>query len=338
MKRFVVLIVVLAALGGIAWGVGAMVAQTATTRWLDDRANEGWVANAADISVSGFPLQFVTEFQEVDLADPDSGLAWSAPSFRLVQDTLRLDRLRAEWPAAFTIASPTERLTISGLGTDGMSMAAMLDVQPTNRFALDALDADTGPMLLQSNAGWRTQWEQGRLSVARVDDTNSTYDIVALSTFMAPPEAWRDLLDPAGLLPPMMESAEVRATTVFDAPWDMDAVEDARPQITHLAIDEISASWGDMLFRASGTLDVSDGGVPEGELAVRAENWRAMVDLAENAGLLPARLRPATEGMLQVLAGMTGSEENIDATLSFSNGRVFIGPLPIGPAPNLRLR
>ncbi len=338
MKRFVVLIVVLVALGGIAWSVGAMVTQTAATRWLDDRAAEGWVANAGDISVSGFPLQLVTEFQDIDLADPDTGLAWAAPSFRVQQDTLRLDRLRAEWPEAFTLASPTERLTISGLGIEGLAMGAMLDVQPANRFALDAVDADTGPVLIQSNAGWQTQWEQGSLRVARVDETVSTYDIEALTTSMIPPETWRDLLDPAGLLPQIMNGAEVRATTVFDAPWDMDAVEDARPQITQLAIEEISASWGDILFRASGTLDVTDGGVPEGELAVRAENWRTMVDLAENAGMLPARLRPATEGMLEVLAGMNGSAENIDATLSFSNGRVFIGPLPIGPAPNLRLR
>lgn len=338
MKRLVVLIVVVATLGGIAWSVGAMVTQTAATRWLQDRTAEGWVANATDISVGGFPTQFITQFQDVELADPATGLAWAAPSFRLEQDTLRLDRLRAEWPEAFTIASPTERITVSGLGMEGLAMGAMLDVQPANRFALDALNADTGPVLLQSNAGWQTQWEQGSLRVTRASDLDSIYDVVALATMMSPPEAWRDRLDPAGLLPAIMDRAVVRSTVTFDAPWDMDAIEQARPQITRLVIDEVNARWGQMQFRASGTLDVTDGGIPEGELAVRAENWRSMVDLAENAGLLPARLRPATEGMLEVLAGMNGSAENIDATLSFANGRVFIGPLPIGPAPSLRLR
>jgi hypothetical protein len=338
MKRLLTAIVILAALGGIAWGVGAMVTQTAATRWLEDRANEGWVANAEEITVGGFPTQFVTEFQTLNLADPVEGIAWSTDGFRLEQDVHRLDRLRAIWPDAFTIASPTERITVEGLGIDGLAMGAMLDVQPTARLALDALDADTGPVLITSNAGWQTQWEQGSLRLSRLEDTISTYDLIFLTTMMAPPEAWRTRLDPAGLLPSEMDQAEARAQIAFDAPWDMDAIEQARPQITRLEVEEVSASWGDMLFRASGTLDVDADGLPEGEVAVRAENWRSMVDLAENAGLLATRLRPTTEGMLAVLAGMNGSEDNIDATLTFSGGRVFLGPLPIGPAPNLRLR
>jgi len=42
--------------------------------------------------------------------------------------------------------------------------------------------------------------------------------------------------------------------------------------------------------------------------------------------------------MLEALAGLSGQPENIDATLNFSNGRIFLGPIPLGPAPSLRLR
>ncbi len=338
MKRFTVLIVVLVALGVIVWGVGAIVMQTAATRWLDDRTADGWVARAGEINVSGFPMQFVTAFQSVDLADPVSGLGWSAPAFRLEQNVVRLDRISAIWPQAFNIATPIERFSVSGIGANGLAMAATLDVQPANRFALDALVADTGPVLITSNTGWQTEWEQGILRMARLDHSESTYGFTFLTTMLAPPEAWRNLLDPAALLPVFIDRAEVRSTVAFDAPWDMDAIEQARPQITQLVVEDFSAQWGDILISASGTLDVDAEGVPTGALSVRAENWRAMVDLAENAGLLPARLRPATEGMLAVLADMNGREENIDAALTFSEGRVFLGPLPIGPAPNLHLR
>lgn len=338
MKRLLIGTAVVGALGAIAWGGGAMVSERAATRWLDDRQADGWVAEASDISVSGFPLQFVTELRDLELADPETGLAWSVASLEFRQDVLRLDRIEARWPAGQIIASPYERLTVSDVGMEGLHLNAALDVQPTNRFALDYAQADTGPLQVVSSAGWQTQWAQGSLILQRVEDTETTYDILALATAMAPPEAWRARLDPAGVLPAIMERAEVRATATFDAPWDMDAIEVARPQFTALQIDDVSMRWGDMLFRATGDLQVTAGGVPEGDLAVRAENWRAMVDLASNAGVVPDRLRGTAEAMLEVLAGLSGSEENIDATLSFSNGRVFLGPLPIGPAPSLRLR
>jgi hypothetical protein len=338
MKRFLIGLVVIGAVGAVAWGGGAMLTETAASRWMEERRTAGWVANASEISVSGFPLRFTTRFENVELADPATGLAWSVASLQFEQDVFRLDRIAARWPAAQTLASPVERLTLVGVGEEPRPMQAMLDVQPTNRFALDALDADTGPLRVSSSDGWEMQWDQGNLSVSRVADTEATYDIATLATGMVPPEAWRRRLDPANVLPDAIEQAEVRATATFDAPWNMDAIERARPQVTSLDIENLNMQWGDMLFRATGTLDVTPGGVPEGELSVRAENWRAMVELASNAGVMPERLRTTAEAMLQVLAGMTGSAENIDATLSFSNGRMFIGPLPIGPAPSLRIR
>ncbi|ABD53954.1 DUF2125 domain-containing protein [Jannaschia sp. CCS1] len=339
MKRLLIGTAVVGALGVIAWGGVAMVSETAATRWLDDRRAEGWVANVADISVSGFPLQFVTELQDVELADPDTGLAWSVASLEFRQDVHRLDRIEARWPAEQVIASPVERLTVEGSDDGDLHLIAALDVQPTNRFALDAVNAETGPLQVTSSAGWQTAWEQGSLTLHRVAETETTYDLVALATQMAPPDAWRNRLDPAGVLPAELDSATVRAIARFDAPWDMDAIETARPQVTALELEDVSLQWGDMLFRATGALEVTPGGVPEGELAVRAENWSAMVDLASNAGVVPERFRGTAEAMLQMLAGLSGRPENIDTTLSFSNGRMLLGGvLPIGPAPSLRLR
>lgn len=333
MKRLLISVCVLAALGGIAWGVGAMVTQTAATRWLEGRGAEGWVTNTSDVSVSGFPLAFETTFTALELADPETGLAWSAPTFRLEQQVFRLDRLAAYWPQTQTIASPEERVTLTS-----STMVANLDVQPANRFALDDARGVVSALEVSSSAGWSMRMAEAELSATRVAEAVQIYDVNLTAQQMVPPDAWRDRLDPGGLLPDAIDRAIADTRITFDAPWDMDAIEVARPQISQLQIDEINAAWGDMLFRASGTLEVTAGGVPEGELAVRAENWRAMVDLAENAGVLPERMRPTAEAMLQVLAGMNGSAENIDATLSFSNGRVFIGPLPLGPAPSLRIR
>ena len=333
MKRLVILVIVLAAFGGIAWGVGAMATQTAAERWIDARADEGWVAHAADVRVGGFPMAFETRFTDLELADPATGLAWFAPGFRLYQQVLRLDQLTATWPEEQIIGSPEERLTVTS-----SAMTATLDVQPAARFALDGMQARMSGLSVHSTLDWQMDLEAARLNVTRRADEVAVYDLDFEASSLIPPAPLRHRLDPGSLLPEAIDLATARAVVGFDAPWNMDAIEVARPQITTLSIDEINATWGDMLFRTSGNLTVTPGGVPEGELSIRAENWRAMVDLAENSGLLPSRLRPTAEAMLSVLAGMNGREEDIDATLSFSNGRVFVGPLPIGPAPSLRLR
>lgn len=333
MKRLLILIFVLAVLGGIAWAAIAMTMQSAATRWLDDRQIEGWVVNVADVSIDGFPLDFETEFTDLQLADPETGLAWSTPRFRLEQQVHRLDRITAAFPEPQTIASPIERLT---LASD--TMIANLDVRPTANFALDGLDGVLSELSLSSSLGWSLALASANLTILDMPQDENRYEIVLTAFDLDPPQAMRNALDPAGVLPELVDQFALTTRARFDAPWDMSAIETARPQPTELEIEQISANWGDMLFRATGTLDVTAGGVPEGALAVRAENWRAMVQLATNAGLLPERLRPTAESMLEVLAGMNGSAENIDATLNFSNGRVFIGPLPIGPAPSLRIR
>lgn len=98
MKRLIVLVFVLAALGGTAWAIGAMLTESAAQRWLEARQNDGWVSHAQTVEVSGFPTQFVTELEGVELADPESGLAWSVGSIQLQQDVWRLDRISAELP------------------------------------------------------------------------------------------------------------------------------------------------------------------------------------------------------------------------------------------------
>jgi hypothetical protein len=44
-------------------------------------------------------------------------------------------------------------------------------------------------------------------------------------------------------------------------------------------------------------------------------------------------MQGTVEGLLGVVAGLSGDPGVIDADLRFSNGRVFLGPLARGPRP-----
>jgi hypothetical protein len=333
MRRLISGLVVVAALAAGWWAFYAWSTQRVVATWLEARSAEGWLVNYSDLSVGGFPTRFETDLVDLELADPETGWVWTAPNLTLSQRIFRPDHLRADWPAEQGLASPTERLTIRA-----EVMRSEIVLQPAARFALDASATEMRGVEVESSAGWSMRLPQGRLTGQRVADTDDIYDVDFVADGLVPPAPMAAILDPAGVLPEAIGQVIYSARMGFDRPWDLRAIEDRRPQITRLDLEEMSASWGEMLFRAAGTLDVDARGEPEGEIAVRAENWRAMVELAVNAGALPAQLQGSIEGVLGVVAGLSGRSEDIDATLSFRDGRVFLGPLPLGPSPRLILR
>ncbi len=143
------------------------------------------------------------------------------------------------------------------------------------------------------------------------------------------------MLDPGGLLPEKIENLRLDADLGFDRPWDRYAVEDNRPQFTTIDLKDLSARWGRVTFRAVGEVTVDDTGRPEGELNLRAVEWRKLLAMAHNVGWLPETLVGPAETALELMSGQT---DTIDAKLVFSNGATWLGPIPLGPSPNLTLR
>ena len=128
------------------------------------------------------------------------------------------------------------------------------------------------------------------------------------------------------------------ANLTFDAPWDRNAIESRRPQVTAIDLRLMQANWGQLDLWAAGQLSVDDQGRASGEITLKAKNWREMLDLARQAGWVPEPLVPSIESGLNLVAGMSGSPKTLDAPLTFKDGAVSFGPFRIGTAPKLVLR
>ena len=115
----------------------------------------------------------------------------------------------------------------------------------------------------------------------------------------------------------------MRAHITFDRPWDRRALDQRRPQPRLVDLHLAEAIWGDLQFNLSADLTVDAQGVPAGTVAIQAENWRTMLDLAQTAGLLPVQLRDQAENILQALANASGNTDTLD---------VAIGPVAVGSA------
>lgn len=165
-----------------------------------------------------------------------------------------------------------------------------------------------------------------------------TYDLRARARGLVPGDQWRRRLAAGPELPEALETLTLQMTVEFDRRWDRSALEQRRPQPRRISLPLAEARWGSLRLKASGEVAVDTQGRPEGRIALRAENWRGILEMAERSGLLPPPLRRTAERVLGLLAQSGGNPQHLDITLGLADGQVMLGPLPIGPAPRLILR
>ena len=324
---------IIAVLWSGIWFAGAYGTERVMGAWLDARASEGWLVNYESLETGGYPIRFRTELREVELADPETGWAWIAPEFQITQPSYQPQRIEAIWPPEQSLASPFERLTITN-----SEMGAVVEVRPGGDLALDESEMTLANVAVRSTEGWQMALEAAELQVARLPETNATYDILFEANALTPAEPVQAVLNPAGILPEAIELMRFEAVMGFDRPWDLTALEQSRPGITSIDLADLSANWGELSLRLAGEMAVDADGYPTGEISVRAQNWREMVEMGVNAGAIPVEARGGIERILGLVAGLSGRDTDIDAPLSFRDQRVFFGPIPVGDAPRLVLR
>ncbi|MFP4273493.1 MAG: DUF2125 domain-containing protein [Paracoccaceae bacterium] len=324
MKRLL-LVILLAALGWAGlWIWGAQELRAAYEDWFAERRADGWVAEHDTLSVRGFPNRFDLRLTDLSLADPASGLAWEAPDFHLMRLSYRPRHLIAVWPEDFLLATPRGKL-----GVAGQDMRASLILRPDAPLALERANLAAETLTLTPGEGGA--WAVARLSAAvrREAAAGASYRFAVTADGVAPPAPM------ARGLPETLEAVRADLTVEFDRPWDMAAVEGVRPQPRQVKITRAELRWGGLELEAAGRLEVDEEGWPEGRLDLRAQNWREILRLGREGGMLaPGLANTLLEG-LSLLAGLSGNPETLDLPLSFRNRVASLGPIPIGPAPRL---
>ncbi|WP_299151989.1 DUF2125 domain-containing protein [uncultured Tateyamaria sp.] len=300
--------------------------------WFADRAEAGWQADLSGINGGGFPLILVAELRDVALADPDAGLAI---------ETDRLDiTAPAWWPGDVTVSlSDGPILLASPLGRSTLTMSGgvmALNLHPGTALELEALGWTSGSWQVADPRGVQVQADTLTLSMTQT--TGATYALTARADGFAPGDTARAALRLPETIPRAFDSLQLNADVIFDRPWDRRALEAQRPQPRQIDLHLAEARWGDLNLNIAASLVVDDSGTPEGSVALQAENWPTMLDLAETSGLLPPQLRQQADSILRALARASGNEATLDVDLALKDGAVYLGFIPIAPAPRLIIR
>ncbi|MDF2235178.1 DUF2125 domain-containing protein [Albimonas sp. CAU 1670] len=314
------------------WYVGSTAQQEAVTGWLADRRADGWQAEA-DVSVAGFPNRFDMTAEGLRLSDPEAGWAWAAPTFRTYMLSYQPHKVIAEWPGVHRIAVPGETVEV-----EARQLRASAAFVPDTRLELTRGILEMHDLELRSGLGWTAGITDGQLSVRASEEERgreNAYDGVLDVKGLLPPDAWRAALGKrlAKELPERMEEAKIVATAVFRRPLDRLAVEagSLRPETVWLRPSVVT--WGPLSIRGSGRLEVDAAGVPEGTIDLAVSNWKRVLEAAVAAGAVPQDLAGALEAGLRLMSNLTSDGKGLEAPLRFAGGDMFLGPIPLGPAP-----
>lgn len=334
MKRLIFALLVLAALFGLWWIVAAGLMTRTYTQWFHQQRSRGWLAEYSDLDTTGFPFRHEIRIAKPALADPRTGAAWHAASLTIDSPAIWPGDLRVRFPeTAQTLAWLDRRANLTA-----RDMIARLSFAagPSLRLRDLGLSAGAWDLADENDA---TRLRASGLSLAMTEtETDARYRITLDTPDFEPGDGLRRLTRAAPGLPRDFERLEVTADVTFDRPWDLRAIEDRRPQPREVHLRRADIWWGILRLSAAGRLDIDETGLPSGAIELRAENWRDMLRMASQSGLLGASATDAADRALSFLAGLNGQPDILEARINFRGGVMALGPIPLGPAPRLILR
>lgn len=334
MRVLLGIVTVGAALWSGYWFIGQNGVTSGFASWFETRRAEGWAAEYTSLETQGFPNRFDTSFENLVLADPETGLAWEAPIFQILALSYKPNHVIAAFPTQQLFATPQEKFQVVA---EDMRASIVTGADVSMPLERSTLTASSLAITAESTAE-TMQAEALRLAVERLPTGQPTYRLGLAADGLSPALDWRVQLDPAGRLPDAFDALSADITVTFDAPWDLSAIEDARPQPRRIDIKLAEARWGRLELLAAGEVDVDSAGLPKGEIVIKARNWRDILQMAVSSGTLNQGFADTLESGLSLISQMAGNPETLDIPLNFSGGRVRIGPVPLGAAPVLRLR
>ena len=333
--RWLMLAVLLPALAWSGWWVvGSRLKTEALSGWLAERRAAGWQAEAASIATGGFPSRFDTRIEGLRLANPRAGWAWETPF---------LDILMMSWEpnAAIVALPPGQVLSLPGARArlDPEVMRASVRFVPGVALQVDRLSIEADALRLTGEQGWDAG--AARLAAhlrARSEEAGppNAYAAYAEAVGVQLPPGLRAIVDPAGVLAEVADRLVVDAQLALTGPLDRRAVEDAPPGIEQLSLRQAELRWGQLALRLAGSLSADAAGLAEGDLDLRAENWRQMLEAMVQGGLIGRDVAGALEFVLGFLARERGGVSVIEVPVSFGGGAMRIGPVVVGDAPRLR--
>ena len=329
MRRLTILVLVLAAIYSGYWFVGVAAVERTVTAQIEQMRLDGWTLDYESLNTRGYPSRFDTTVTSFNVIPPSGDLAWQAPFVQVLSLSYK--------PNEVILALPDrQEVTLGGvpltLTSDGLRASAT--VATNTDLDLTRFTAEVGPMRADGATGTVFSLSNALVALRAAKGAPLVYAAFADINDLALPVSLRQILDPAGNFPTTLSQMTIDASITTDRKLDRTVLTDLRrPQVDAFKLNGMTLAWGALSLRGNGEMTIDRAGIPTGEFTLEAQNWREMVQIAVNAGLIEQGVSDTLENMGAILAGGSNS---LSLPVSFQNGLTLVGPVPVGPAPRFR--
>ena len=314
-------------LWGGYWFVGSAALEKHAEQWFVAQNAAGHVAEKSSLSVQGFPSRFDLTVNDLHLADPVSGFGWRAPFVQVFSMTWKPWHLIAALPHQQSFITPDQ-----DIGLTSSNLRGSLELVPLalNQFRIEGAD-----LAATSSKGWQLKAKSMLLATRQSPEAEHGHEVNLALQAVIPDPALMTALSGQSDLPGVIETAGFDLVAGFSAPLDRHAGA-ARPDVTSLQLNSADLRWGDLVLQVTGSAKPDANGFAEGRFDIRLENWRKALAPAIALGLIKPEIRPTIERALELYAQQGADPTVLELPLVLSAGRMSLGPLPLGPAPQMR--
>ncbi|MGB3316941.1 MAG: DUF2125 domain-containing protein [Albidovulum sp.] len=325
MRAVIWLTAVFAIFYGGYWAVSSRAVLEGTEAALADLRAAG-LADYGAVTLEGFPSRFDLNMERPELVSADGSVRWSAPSVQVHALSYRPHHIIAVLPGDQSVRLGQENITIK---SDDLRASAVFGIDPDLPLRR-AQSVGTG-LALTSDRGWGAAAREARFAT-REGATATEQEIGAEIFDLALSGTPADLLTKAGL---PTGGGHLRLDAMLELDHPLNRHVPAEPvRLTGADIRSAELSWGTVRLGASGQIGITATGQPEGRLDLTIRDWRAALPLVTALGLIQPETAPTVEKALNGLALLSGGQE-LTLPLVFADGRMSLGPIPLGPAPRL---
>ena len=309
------------------WWLGASQIESEVKAWFAQQPPG--VVRASSVEVHGIPNRFDLTVSDLVLADPARAMQVSSPFVQIYAMAWKPWHVIAALPSGQVITLPDQIVTV---GSE--SIRASVQVHPSTALTLNELVGEAAGVTLSSDAGWTVGFTHTAVSMAEDVTRANSYRLGLRVAEIAPDATLLQALA-ATDLPDLVDEVFLDGHAVLTAPLDRNAAT-SKPQLTALEIADARVTWGALKFSAKGMLTAGPDGLAEGEIALRVEGWKRLPPILVALGLVKPDVAPTVERMLGIVAQQGGDLEVLQIKLICKDGRMVLGPLPLGDAPRMR--
>jgi hypothetical protein len=308
----------LAGLWAVAWFFAAQALRQGAEDWFAGQEAQGLVAENAGIAVRGFAYRFDLTVDQPHLAG--TGWDWQAPFAQVFAMAWK------PWHV-IAVAPGGQRLTLGDqvLTLDTPKIEASLRMAPQADLPPREARVEWESLGVTSSQGWTLS--TAHLLAAAVQAEDQALKLWLQVDDLTLPEG----SDPGGL-GRQVSNLRLDARLPLDAAlaWDIE------PVMQGLELKTLDLTWGKLDLEGAGVLSSDPNGQAQGTVTLRIKGWQALPDVAIDLGLIQPGLRGGIMGALEGMSQAGEDPAELVLPLVLQDGRMSLGPIPLGPAPYLQ--